>query len=176
MTAQDPFLPAWLKSAQREVRRKGSGSSAFVQCSYDALIERVWAVVTDQKELAKWFGKVSASMTSGANLTFYLGVEVSSEVLEFVPNRKLVFTWTHSGREIDTVEITLLSQDHRTILELEQHSNDETDWWFGAGAGWETALIRLGLVLQDEDPKRISDETFDEVLGPLWLSAGKLSA
>jgi hypothetical protein len=42
----------------------------------------------------------------------------------------------------------------------------------GAGAGWESALIRLGLLLRGGDPQTVSDEEFEQALGPVWTEAG----
>ncbi len=41
----------------------------------------------------------------------------------------------------DQVQFLLKTNGDGTLLELEQRSNDKTDWWFGAGVGWESALI-----------------------------------
>lgn len=172
----DPFMVTWLESTKREVRRANDGSSAFLDCNYNAPLEKVWEAITNRDKLAKWFGKVSGDMSQGAELTFYLGVDISSRVLAFEPFHKLVLTWLHPGREEDKVKIRLKANSKGTLLELEQFSKDKTDWWFGAGAGWESALVRLSLLLQGDNPRRISDDTFDQVLGPLWTIAGKASA
>jgi len=70
---------------------------------------------------------------------------VTSRTLRLEPPHRLVFTWSYPGRETDEIEIRLGADGKQTLLELEQRSYDQTEWWFGAGARWESALLRLGV-------------------------------
>jgi hypothetical protein len=90
----------------------------------------------------------------------------------WAPARRLVFTWSYPGKETDEVEITLSPEVNATVLELEQRSTDAMDWWLGAGAGWESALVRLALLLQGEDPRQIADAEFDQTVGPALVRCG----
>jgi hypothetical protein len=36
--------------------------------------------------------------------------------------------------------------------------------------------IRLRLLLQGDDPRKVSDEELDKALGPRWTEAGRASA
>ena len=84
----------------------------------------------------------------------------------------LRFTWFYPGRVVDEIEVRFIKDGNSTLIELEQYSTDKSDWWYGAGSGWESALVRLSLLLSGEDPKGISNDKYDEVFGPIWLKAG----
>ena len=179
MTQQrsDPTIAAWLKSTERWVRRGDDASSASLRCRYDAPVEKVWLTCIDPAQVSRWFAEVSGEMHEGATVTFDVGAphKVDSRILRREPPRRLVFTWSYQGGETDEVEIRLEEDGDGTLLKLEQRSKDRTDWWLGAGAGWESALIRLHLLLLGEDPQRISDQEFDEILVRLWAEAERAS-
>jgi len=40
-------------------------------------------------------------------------------------------------QQLDEVEIRPTADADATVLEPEQRSKDKTDWWPGAGAGWD---------------------------------------
>jgi uncharacterized protein YndB with AHSA1/START domain len=173
----DPIIAAWLKSTERWVRWDDDASSASLCSRYDAPVEKVWMACIDRAQLSRWFAEVSGELYEGATVTFDVGAphRVSARILRRDPNRTLVFTWSYPGGETDEVDIRLEADGDGTLLKLEQRSKARTDWWLGAGAGWESALIRLHLLLQGEDPRKISDQEFDEILGPLWIEAGRAS-
>jgi uncharacterized protein YndB with AHSA1/START domain len=175
---REPFditLATWLRQTERWVQRDGDTSSAGLRCRYEAPVEKVWAACTDSAKLRRWLAEVSGEVSEGATLTLDVGApqNVTSRILRWEPPRRLVFTWSYPGREVDQVEIRLTPDDDATVLELEQHSQDKTDWWLGAGAGWESALMRLALLLQGADPRQISDAEFDATLGPIWTDVAE---
>jgi hypothetical protein len=98
---------------------------------------------------------------------------VNSHIKRSEANRLLAFTWSYPGQATADVEIHLTSEAEGTRVDLEQRSNQTTEWWVGAGAGWESALIRLQLLLDGDDPRNIPDPVFDETLGALWRNAGQ---
>jgi hypothetical protein len=84
-----------------------------------------------------------------------------------------VLTWSYPGRVIDEIEIRLAADGDGTLVELEHRSCDQTDWWFGAGSGWEYALIKLSVLLRGDDPSKVSAEELDQKLAPFWTEAGR---
>ncbi|HZV69661.1 MAG TPA: SRPBCC domain-containing protein [Saprospiraceae bacterium] len=169
------FIADWLKVTERQVRQAGQTNSAYLYCHINAPIDKVWSAWTESKQLSQWFAKVSGEIKVGLERSFDVGApfQIASETLKIEPLKIFRFTWSYPGREVDEVEIRLKADDNMTLLELEQYSNDRSDWWFGAGAGWESALIRLDLFLLGNNPKMIPDDKFDELLGPLWITAGQ---
>ena len=117
-------------------------------------------------------------MRQGATLTIDVGApcKLTSRIIECEPYCKLRLTWSYPGREIDEVELRLTADSDGVLAELEHRSNDKTEWWLGAGSGWEYALIRLGVLLRGDDPSRVSAEELDQKLGPFWLEAGRACA
>lgn len=165
----------WLQSSEREDQAAGDSKSALLRCRFDASLERIWAACTDRNELRGWFADVGGDMREGATLTFDVGApcKVTSRIIECEPFRRLLFTRSYPGREIDEVELRLTEDSQWVLVELEHRSHDKTEWWFGAGSGWEYALIRLDFLLRGDDPSKISAEELDQKLGSLCLAAGR---
>jgi uncharacterized protein YndB with AHSA1/START domain len=168
---------AWIESNQRSVARTGDTHRAVVRCRFDVSIKEVWAGCTDRDLLRRWFADVGGTMIEGATLTFDVGApcKVTSRILRCEPPHGLLLTWSYPGRATDEVEFRLSTDGDGAVVELEHRSADKTDWWVGAGAGWELALIRLGLLLCGDDPATVSAEELDRKLGPLWMEAGRSS-
>jgi uncharacterized protein YndB with AHSA1/START domain len=166
----------WVKSAERQVRRNGKGKCALLRCRFDVPPKRIWAACTDRDRLRRWFADVSGDMREGATLTFDIGADckVTSQILRCEPSHSLLLTWSFPGREIDEVELRLTADNNGALAELEHRSDDQSEWWFGAGAGWEYALIRLNALLRGDDPSSISADELDQILGPLWAAAGRV--
>ena len=172
--ALDELISVWLRTTQRHVRQIGDRTSIFLNCRFNASLDMVWRALTDPELLIQWFAKVNGELIIGATRSFDVGApfNITSQTLEIEPSQKLRFTWELPEREVDEVVILLSNEGDQALLELEQYSNDISDWWFGAGAGWESALVRLNLLLLGDDPKSITDDKFDELLGPVWIAAG----
>lgn len=170
----DTHISGWIKSTQREVRRSGDSTTAQLRCRFDASLEAIWTACSGRDQLRKWFADVGGDLQAGATLTFDVGApsRVTSQLLRCEPFRRLILTWSYPGREIDEVELHLSGGDSGTLVHLDHRSNEKADWWVGAGSGWEYALIRLRVLLQGDDPSKVSAEQLDQKLGPLWTAAG----
>ncbi|MDB6094236.1 MAG: polyketide cyclase [Verrucomicrobia bacterium] len=168
----DPKL--WPKATERQVLRVGDRTSALLRRRFDTSPETIWAACTERDPLRRWFADVSGDLHEGASLTFDVGApcRLTSRVLRCEPPRRLRFTWSYPGREIDEVELRLAAAGNGTRLELEHRLDDKSEWWYGAGSGWEFALIKLGVLLRGGDPLSINAQEFDPILGPLWITAG----
>lgn len=171
-------ISTWLKSTEREIRSVGERKTALLRRRFDPSRERVWAACTDRDQLRRWFADVSGNLQEGSTLTFDVGApcKVSSRILQCEPPHRLLLTWSYPGREIDEVELRLTPDGDGTLVELAHRSDDKTEWWIGAGSGWEYALIRLSVLLRGDDPARVSAEELDQKLGPLWTAAGRACA
>jgi uncharacterized protein YndB with AHSA1/START domain len=168
-------IAAWLKSTERQVRRVGDSRSAVLHRRFDHALDGVWAACTDRNHLRRWFGGVSGDLHEAATLTIDVGADckVTSRILGCEPPHRLLVTCWYGGfppEHVDQVELRLAADGDGAWLELEHRSDDKTDWWFGAGSGWEFALIRLRVLLQGDDPAKVSAEHLDSKLGPLWAS------
>jgi uncharacterized protein YndB with AHSA1/START domain len=165
-------LARWLKATERCVQRAGDAKRAVLRRRFDATIDRVWAACTDRDLLAQWFAGVSGELKVGGSLTFEVGAPytLTAQVLQCEPPHRLVITWAYPGRVVDEVELRLAADGDDTVLELEHRSSDNSDWWIGAGSGWEYAFVRLSVLLQGNDPAGVSADALDAKLGPLWMA------
>lgn len=141
---------------------------------FEASQDRLWAACTDLNQLRRWFAKVTGDMREGATMTFDVGApnKITSCILRCRPPQNLALTWSYPGRNVDEVEFCSKAHGDGTIVEIVHRSYDKTDWWLGAGAGWEYALIKLSALLKGDDPSEISAEEIDARLAPLWREAG----
>jgi uncharacterized protein YndB with AHSA1/START domain len=167
-------ISGWRSSTQRQVQRVGDVTSAVLRCRFDATVENIWAACTNRDQLRGWFADVSGDLREGAVLTFDVGApcKLTSQIRQCLPSRYLCFTWCYPGRPCDEVEVRITPEHDATHVTLEHRSDDKTDWWLGAGSGWEYALIRLNVLLRGEDPSVVSANELDQKLGPLWAAAG----
>ena len=171
-------IDTWLKSTKRDVRGIGHRKAALVHRRFDASQKRLWTSCTDRDQLRRWFADVTGDLREAATLAFDVGApsKVTSHILRCGPPHHLLLTWSYPGREIDEVELRLTADGDGTVVELVHRSEDKTEWWLGAGAGWEYALIKLSVLLNGGDPSEVSAEEIDAKLGPLWAEEGRASA
>jgi uncharacterized protein YndB with AHSA1/START domain len=170
-------VAAWISSTDRLVQRSGAVSSAVIRRRFDFGVERIWTAFSDREQLGKWFGRVSGELREGATVMIDIGAPhpITSRILCCEPPDHLIVTWRYGGfpaDHIDEVELRLSMDGGQTLLVLEHRSRAADDWWFGAGSGWEFALVKLGVMLRDGDPAALPVEELDEKLGALWKSAG----
>jgi uncharacterized protein YndB with AHSA1/START domain len=170
----EALVNAWLSSTQRHVRRVGRSKTATLIRHFDASLEKVWSACTTRNQLRQWFGSVDGDLREGETLTFDVRApsKITSRIIRCRPFQRLTLTWSYPGRETDHIYLRLEQDGDATRVELRHRSEDKTEWWFGAGAGWELALIRLGILLRDQDPASINADQLDQKLGPLWKAAG----
>lgn len=179
MSAKSPEkdITAWLKATERQVRRAEDAKIALLRRRFDAGLDRVWTAFTDRDQLRRWFGDVTGDLQEGATLTIDVGANcnVTSRILRCEAPHRLLVTWRYGGfppEHVDQVELRLTADGDGTLLELEHRSDDKTEWWLGAGSGWEYALIKMSVLLQGGDPAGVSSEELDQKLGPLWTAVG----
>ena len=171
-------IAAWITSTERQVQRSGVVSSAVIRRQFDFGVERIWTAFTDREQLAKWFGRVTGELREGETVMTDVGAphQITSRILRCEPPGHLIVTWWYGGfptDHIDEVELRLSADGDKTLLVLEHRSRATDDWWFGAGSGWEFALVKLGVMLRGGDPAALPVEELDQKLGTLWKSAGK---
>jgi hypothetical protein len=122
--------------------------------------------------LARW---KACAACSAAFSSCGLG-ELPSSAMGGPLRRSLSLTWSCPGRPIDEIDFRLTADGKGAVVELEDRSDDKTEWWLGAGSGWEHALIWLTVLLSGDDPSRVSSDELDQKLGPLWRAAGRACA
>ena len=171
-------IAAWITSTDRQVQRLDEGSSAVLRRRFDFGVQRIWTAFTDREQLDKWFGQVSGEFRESETVMIDVGAphQITSRILRCEPPQHLVVTWWYGGfspDHVDEVELHLSADGDKTLLMLEHRSRARDDWWFGAGSGWEFALVKLAVLLQGGDPAALPVEELDEKVGALWKSAGK---
>ncbi|MDX2002595.1 MAG: SRPBCC family protein [Chitinophagales bacterium] len=105
----------------------------IVEHTYNAPINVLWKALTDKNQLKQWyFDMLDFKPEVGCRFTFtgtdnegvsYLHV---SEVVEVVPNKKLVYTWGYDGYEGNSLVTWELSDEKNTSKVILTHSGIET--------------------------------------------------
>jgi hypothetical protein len=145
---------------------------------FDFGIDEIWTACTDAQQLRKWFGSVIGDLRESGTVKMDVGApcSISSKILVCEPPHHLLVTWEYgkvSPDLVDQVELRLNAKgDKTTHMELEHRSGAKGDWWFGAGSGWEFALMKLRFRLEGGDPFSLPVEEIDQALGRVWTSAG----
>lgn len=118
--------------------------------------EKVWRALTEQRLIEEWLMKNDFRLAVGHKFNFrakpvmgWNGV-TDCEVLEIVPQEKLVYTWNASGEQAmdglkTTVTWTLTPHGRGTRVRMEQSGfrpKDEAGYR-GMGGGWPRILDRL---------------------------------
>ena len=126
----------------------------------DAAPATVFEFLTDPAKMVRWMGTeaVLVPRPGGAYRVNISGYErVSGEVIEIVPDRRLVFTWGWEGGALpvapgeSTVEISLEPDGQGTLLRLTHRDLPQGMHKFHR-LGWGYALDRLARVAAGQDP------------------------
>jgi uncharacterized protein YndB with AHSA1/START domain len=126
----------------------------------DAAPSRVFEFLTDPAKMVRWMGTeaVLDPRPGGDYAVNITGRErVSGEVVEIVPDRRLVFTWGWEGGGLplgpgeSTVEISLEPDGEGTLLRL-THRHLPHDMRKYHRLGWEHVLPRLARVAAGQAP------------------------
>ena len=130
------------------------------EISIDAPPSVVFEFLTDPAKMVRWMG-VQASLDPRPGGVYRVDLNryerVSGEVLEVVPDRKLVFTWGWENGVLpvppgaSTVEIVLEPDGGGTLLRLTHRDLPEEMRSFH-GRGWDTSLPRLAVVAAGGEP------------------------
>lgn len=181
MSEESPLqdLALWLAATQRRVELSDTTGTATLIRRFNYSSDRIWAAFSDAKQLAKWFGTVIGDLQAGSTVTTDVGAPfpIKSQILRCEPPQHLAITWQYGDTgptPVDEVEMQLTMQGDQTLMVLQHRSSAKGKWWFGAGAGWEFALIKLQVLLQDGDPASLPVDELDLRLGLLWDSAGNV--
>ncbi len=108
-------------------------SAPFViEQTYDAPVGKVWKALTDKSQMKQWYFDVSDFKPQvGFEFSFEGGTPEKSythlcKVLEVIPEKKLVYTWSYQGYPgLSTLTFELFSENEKTRLKL-THSGLET--------------------------------------------------
>lgn len=99
---------------------------------YDAPVRKVWKALTDKSQMKQWYFDVSDFKPQvGFEFSFEGGTPEKSythlcKVLEVIPEKKLVYTWSYQGYPgLSTLTFELFSENEKTRLKL-THSGLET--------------------------------------------------
>ena len=126
----------------------------------DAAPSTVFEFLTDPTKMVRWMGTeaVLDPRPGGDYAVNITGHErVSGEVIEIVPDRRLVFTWGWEGGALpvapgeSTVEISLEPDGQGTLLRLTHRDLPQGMHKFHR-LGWDYALPRLAAVAAGRDP------------------------
>lgn len=108
-------------------------SAPFViEQTYNAPVRKVWKALTDKGQMKQWYFDVSDFKPQvGFEFSFEGGTPEKSythlcKVLEVIPEKKLVYTWSYQGYPgLSTLTFELFAENEKTRLRL-THSGLET--------------------------------------------------
>jgi len=122
------------------------------QIELDAPRERVWAAISDPKELEKWFpdeAEFDPQPGARGSLTWHNHGSPAMEIIEFDPPRRFVWRWEgNDGRALDeystTVEWTLTDRPGGgTTLTVRETGFDSQKHHEQNAGGWKEELAQL---------------------------------
>lgn len=99
--------------------------SIKLKTTYPHPIEKVWAALTDAQAMSQWLMPCDIKAEVGYHFQFrtkpYPGFDglVHCEVLEVIPQEKLVFSWTGGGLQNTKVSFHLRPDGEQTVLHFE---------------------------------------------------------
>jgi uncharacterized protein YndB with AHSA1/START domain len=142
------------------VQQTAASAEVVREIRIDAAPAAVFEFLTDPAKMVRWMGTeaVLDSRPGGAYGVNITGRErVSGEVIEIVPDRRLVFTWGWEDGSLpvapgeSTVEISLEPDGAGTLLRLTHRGLPQRMHRFHR-LGWGYALDRLARVAAGQDP------------------------
>lgn len=116
-----------------------------------APIERVWAAITDQGELATWLATSSIDLRTGGKVEHVFdpadpGGQVTGTILRIEPMTILEYEWRFLGEPDSVLRYDLVADGETTVMTL-THRLLGIDQVSGYGAGWHAYLDALAAVL-----------------------------
>jgi uncharacterized protein YndB with AHSA1/START domain len=116
-----------------------------------APIERVWAAITDQGQLATWLATSSVDLRAGGRVEHVFdpadpGGQVSGTILRIEPMTVLEYEWRFLGEPDSILRYDLVADGETTVMTL-THRLLSIDQVSGYGAGWHAYLDALAAVL-----------------------------
>ena len=127
--------------------------------TYAHSIERVWAAITEQEQIAAWFIEANFKAEVGYAYTFkHKETVISGKVLEVSPVTKLVYTWVISGTgDVETTVIwQLTAVPEGTHLQIEHSGISNypeeglaTTMFNNYSKGWDNCISELEKYLKE---------------------------
>lgn len=118
---------------------------------YPTDIDDLWDAVTSRERLARWMAEYSGDLRLGGTWEVASdddGVWGRGTISACDPPRSFTTTWHATGEEPTELVVRLEPADGGTRLVLE-HTGIQSIFY---GAGWQTYLERLALVLAGREP------------------------
>lgn len=157
---------------ERTITTVGDRSVVRMTRTYDTGVDDVWDAWTNPERLARWIGMVSGELREGGAVQLCMTPPdkniATLEVLRCEAPRRLVVRWTWPGEADSVVELALAPNGaDRTALTIEHVAlvgQKAVDY----GGGWEDFLFRLETYLAGDDPRALSWDDVNTVIGPQW--------
>jgi len=104
----------------------------IVERTYDATVEKVWAAISDNKKMRKWYFDIPEfEAKPGFEFQFLAGNDDKKflhlcKITDVIENKKIAYTWRYDGYEGNTlVTFELFDEGEKTKLKL-THEGLET--------------------------------------------------
>ena len=143
------------------IERDDGRLTLFLDRTFDAPIEDVWAAITEPDRLARWIGTWTGDPSTGMVLfaMTYEGQEPPGdemEIRECSPPRRLAVT-SQVGEQRWHLDVDLSEAGGVTTLSFSQPDLDHDDS-LSVGPGWEFYLDRLVAAQTGGDPASVDFE------------------
>ncbi len=119
---------------------------------------RVFAALTDSKELVNWFAaKASVDDVEGGRFSFVFknGFVWEGKLSDFKVNKSVSFPWIEG-----TVSFSLLKKKNGTLLKLRSGGFETVDVMSQSSGGWSYYLTNLKSVLEHGTDLRSKEDGF----------------
>ncbi|MCD1258387.1 SRPBCC family protein [Paenibacillus athensensis] len=133
------------------IERDGNGYIARFERRYKHAVDKVWAALTDNEQLGKWFPELSVEdLRTGGRIRFDMrdGTFVDMNILDCKPLKALEYTWGS-----DTVRFELYPDGAGCRLLLLERLNGLTDHTPKDLAGWHVCLDVITVILDGSEPQ-----------------------
>jgi len=133
------------------IERDGDGYIARFERRYRHPVDQVWAALTDNEQLAKWFSQLHVEdLRQGGRIKFDMrdGTFIDMDILDCQPLEVLEYTWG-----TDTVRFELYPDGDGCRLLLLERLNGLTDHTPKDLAGWHVCLDVIAVILDGGEPQ-----------------------
>ena len=121
----------------------------------DAPVDLVWQALTDPRMIQEWSGAPALfPLEVGGTYSLWDG-EIGGEILEVVPQQRLVQTWKPGNwvRRDSVVTFSLLPLDSGTRVDLAHDNVEEADY-DGTNEGWDIYYIGAIKRMLEAEPNK----------------------
>ena len=159
---------------ERAVTTTGGRRIVRMARAFPTDVDDVWEACTDPQRLPRWLGVAEGDRREGGVVTMRMSDEpkdtATLTIVRCDAPRRLIVRWNWPEEPESIVELNLTPTPAGDTLLTLQHAALTETLSVAYGAGWEDFLLRLGWLLDGDEPTGTDTSAFLAEVTPIWTT------